>query len=66
MGKSKKPHSVVAPCKDCQERKIGCHTDCERFSDYRKATEESKEQFDEYDKYKRNHHTFAWLKKRGR
>lgn len=55
MSKSKKPHHVDSPCHACSDRKVGCHTDCERFSDYRKANEESKYQFDEYDRYKRKY-----------
>ena len=58
MSKSKKPHSVVAPCKDCQERKIGCHSDCEKYLEYLKLHKETEIQFDEYDKYKRNHRRF--------
>lgn len=25
---------MTAPCKDCIERKIGCHSDCKRYINY--------------------------------
>lgn len=27
---------IASPCKDCEERHIGCHSECERYADYRK------------------------------
>lgn len=27
--------SVRMACKDCKERQIGCHTDCERYKQYK-------------------------------
>ena len=24
-----------APCADCQDRRVGCHTDCERYKEFR-------------------------------
>ena len=26
--------SVNAPCKDCTDRKIGCHSECKAYQDY--------------------------------
>lgn len=26
---------INAPCKDCQERKMGCHGSCERYAAYK-------------------------------
>jgi hypothetical protein len=57
MGKSKKPHHVDSPCRGCAERKLGCHSDCKKFAEYRIANEESRYHFDEYDNYKRKYHS---------
>ena len=27
---------MTAPCKDCQDRKVGCHADCDRYEEYAK------------------------------
>ena len=29
----------VGPCKDCEERHLGCHSDCERYKAYREEWE---------------------------
>lgn len=26
---------LIAPCKDCEERQIGCHSTCEKYLQYR-------------------------------
>lgn len=28
---------MIAPCKDCTERKVGCHADCDKYKEYRRA-----------------------------
>ena len=28
-------HMIYSPCKDCKDRKIGCHEDCKEYLDYR-------------------------------
>lgn len=25
---------ISAPCKDCPDRKIGCHSECDKYADY--------------------------------
>lgn len=35
---------IQAPCKGCEERQVGCHTDCARYTEFRKKA----------DKYKRD------------
>lgn len=27
----------LSPCKDCKERAVGCHSECEQFARYREA-----------------------------
>lgn len=29
--------SPDAPCKDCTERKVGCHSECEKYGAYKKG-----------------------------
>ena len=26
--------NIQSPCKDCLERKIGCHSECEKYNEY--------------------------------
>lgn len=26
---------MIAPCKDCKERKLGCHANCEKYLEFR-------------------------------
>ena len=33
-----------SPCKDCPDRHIGCHSDCDKYINYRKELEQLKEQ----------------------
>lgn len=30
---------MKVPCKDCGDRKIGCHAKCERYLEFRKSRE---------------------------
>lgn len=57
-----------APCKDCSERHIGCHSECEKYKSFRefkmiqyekKIKEQSIEGYvaDSIIKYARNKHT---------
>ena len=34
---------MKAPCKDCQDRHVGCHADCERYQAYAKVFEAARE-----------------------
>lgn len=34
---------INSPCKDCEEREIGCHSVCEKYQDYFKRNEERKQ-----------------------
>ena len=29
-------------CRNCQERQVGCHANCERYSEFRRAIDEDK------------------------
>lgn len=31
---------IVNPCKDCTERYVGCHSECEKYAEYRSQIEE--------------------------
>ncbi len=28
---------MLAPCKDCEKRVLGCHSSCEEYQEFRKA-----------------------------
>lgn len=28
---------MIAPCKDCRERHLGCHSECEKYKAYRET-----------------------------
>lgn len=32
-----------APCRDCTERHLGCHSNCSRYESYKKDIEKTKE-----------------------
>ena len=31
---------ITAPCKDCKDRHIGCHSDCELYKEFQRRNEE--------------------------
>lgn len=33
---------ITAPCKDCEDRKIGCHGTCEKYKDFKTTIETEK------------------------
>ena len=51
--------AVTAPCKDCADREVGCHSKCEKYLEFRKecdiAREQKIRQIDEYN------HEVQWL-----
>lgn len=42
---------VVAPCKDCEERELGCHDRCEKYQTFREARKEFNRKVAEFNKY---------------
>ena len=32
----------IAPCKDCKDRHIGCHSKCEKYLEYKKEVQKAK------------------------
>ena len=57
--------SVSAPCRDCGDREPGCHGRCEKYQEYKKASEELREQQKrEKDVYR--DYSIARAKKHGR
>lgn len=34
---------LVVPCKDCQKRKVGCHSDCAEYKEFSAANEARRE-----------------------
>ena len=34
---------ITAPCKDCPDRHINCHSSCERYAEYKKKNNEQRE-----------------------
>lgn len=35
--------NITPPCKECAERKVGCHGECEKYDDYTKHLKTEKE-----------------------
>lgn len=38
----KKGYSYNAPCKDCEDRMVGCHSVCQKYIDFKKESDERK------------------------
>ena len=32
----------IAPCKDCKDRHVGCHSKCEKYLEYKKELQKAK------------------------
>ena len=47
------PTKIKAPCKDCKERSISCHSRCDKYISYRKEYDEINEKYREYKKASR-------------
>lgn len=47
---------TVCPCKDCADRKVGCHTACKRYDDWRLSLQanKGKNSFEAYDLLAKN------------
>lgn len=41
----------VAPCKDCQEKELGCHDRCEKYQEFRKTRREFNQKMSEFGIY---------------
>lgn len=33
---------MLAPCKDCKERKVGCHSTCEAYKEFQRQNDVTK------------------------
>ena len=33
---------MLAPCKDCKERKVGCHSTCEAYKEFQRQNDDTK------------------------
>ena len=36
------PERITAPCRDCPDRKLHCHSSCERYKQYKDTLEDYK------------------------
>lgn len=36
--------SISNPCKDCEDRELGCHSQCDKYSEFKSKIEEIKEE----------------------
>ena len=36
------PFVTKAPCKNCEDRHVGCHAECEKYKQFKKDAEEAK------------------------
>ena len=41
---------AIGPCKDCKDRRLGCHGECKKYAEYKAKIEENKKIYK-----KRNH-----------
>jgi hypothetical protein len=39
---------IKVPCKDCTQRNISCHSDCEKYLEYKRLAQEDKQKRSEY------------------
>lgn len=39
---------MQAPCKDCTDRQLGCHSVCEKYKEYAKQNEERRKLREKY------------------
>ena len=37
--------TVQSPCKECQDRAVGCHAKCERYADFKAESERERKAF---------------------
>lgn len=46
---------AVCPCKDCEERHLGCQGSCEKYKAYKEQIKKNKEAY-----HRANHHILYW------
>lgn len=51
---------AISPCKDCKNRKLGCHGECKKYSEFKAKIEEKKKI------YKKINHFIPLFKKQKR
>ena len=42
---------MICPCKDCDKRKVGCHSECNKYKDWCIYDRDKKEKIKEQQKY---------------
>ena len=47
------------PCKDCTDRKHGCHAGCEKYCTWKQEYQEAKKVYDDQQEKVRNHDSFV-------
>ncbi|MBO5389409.1 MAG: hypothetical protein J6A59_15000 [Lachnospiraceae bacterium] len=50
---------AVAPCKDCGDREVGCHSTCKKYIDFKKENEKQKELINKEKQKVQNHMGFV-------
>ncbi|MBO5969291.1 MAG: hypothetical protein J6S14_12425 [Clostridia bacterium] len=55
---------MQSPCKDCPDRKLGCHSICEKYIEYTKFREELRRKRQEA--YRQDHDYYAAYFRNGR
>ena len=59
--------AIIYPCKDCEERRIGCHSECEKYKDCsNKSHEINDKRFVEHMKYSDVANAMERMRKRRR
>ena len=46
---------AISPCKDCEERHLGCQGSCEKYKAYKEQIKKNKEAY-----HRANHHILYW------
>lgn len=41
---------MITPCKDCNDRCVGCHSNCDRYKEFREVVDKRNNQKREYRK----------------
>ena len=49
--------NTFSPCKDCEERHVGCHSECEKYIEFKRKLRREKDILErEKHKYRISHH----------
>ena len=47
---------AISPCKDCKNRKLGCHGECKKYAEFKAQAEKNKDAY-----HKANHDILSYV-----